>query len=116
MGQIHLLREKFKELVDMTCTGLQNGCVGELKLFVKSSLISDYSNKKIREYIIELDQLNKIEDIILFLVSHRFCGYLTYQLLAKIIEKYGLEETKKEMKEYEELYEAFAKKLTLVRC
>ena len=113
MGQIYLLRDKFKQLVDMTCTGLQDGCVGELKCFVKCSLISDYSNEKIREYITELDQLNKIEDIILFLVSHKFCGYLNYQLLAQIIKKYGPDEIIKEMKEYEESYEAFAKQISL---
>ena len=113
MAQIYLLRDKFKQLVDMARTGLPDGCVGELKAFVKCSLISDYSNKKIEEYITKLDQLNKIEDIILFLVTHRFCGYLNYQLLAKIIKKYGVDEITKEMKEYEELYEAFAKQIRL---
>ena len=100
------LKKKFRQLLIIVKKSLTNVDISDVKLIIRSTLVDSSCRvtDTIRLYLYKLRKLEKVEEILDFLIEYRFIGYLNYGLLKDISKLTNDENVSKAFKSYETEY------------
>lgn len=113
--QVKKLRNQFYDLIVQVKRELSDADIDEIKMILTSAL-SNYTlefNGQLQEYLDGINQQNTVQDLIQYLMTKSFCGFLNYELLACVVDTLGNENSKAVLQVYKKHYEEFAKQVKL---
>ena len=100
------LKKKFRQLLIIVKKSLANVDISDVKLIIRQTLVDNSSgvSDTIQPYLFRLKKIEKIEEILDFLIESHFIGYLNYDLLKEISSLTNDENVSKAFKSYETEY------------
>ena len=106
------LSSKFDHLYSLASSSLQHVELEELKLPLESKL--SRASKEVNDHFRPLlKDITSTPQFFSFLLEHKFCGFLNFNLVSIYAKRFGSETLKQEMSQYETSYQSFSKAIKM---
>ena len=106
------LKNKFDRLYSLASSSLQHVKLEELKALLELKLT--HSPKPFKDkFRALLKGVTSTSQFFNFLLDHKFCGFLNFDLLSIYTKRFGSQSLKQEMSQYETSYQLFSKAIKM---
>ena len=106
------LSSKFDHLYSLASSSLQHVKLEDLKVPLESKL--SHSPKMVKDRFRPLlKDITSTPQFFSFLLEHKFCGFLNFNLVSIYTKRFGSEALKQEMSQYETSYQSFSKAIKM---